>query len=83
VYARNEIIVRILRLDGYKIKFPIYATMINSNFRQEERRKELLEEAYGTFESLFPSFPNDCTENIFSYLSDEDLKILIHATNFN
>ena len=54
MYARNEIIVRILRLDGYKIKFPKYATMINSNFRKGERRKELLGHGNRTFHFLFP-----------------------------
>jgi hypothetical protein len=43
MYAGNESVVQVLRSDDYKIKFPIYASMINSNFRKGERRKELLE----------------------------------------
>jgi ankyrin repeat protein len=39
VYAGNESIVQILRSDDYKVKFPIYANMINCNFRKGERRK--------------------------------------------
>ena len=80
VYAGNESIAQILRLEDYKFKFPIYAGMINCNFRRGERRKELLEPVSKIFHSLFhdfPLLPHDCTEKIFSYLSDEDLRILI------
>jgi ankyrin repeat protein len=80
MYAGNESIVQILRSDDYKIRFPIYASMINSNFRKGERRKELLEQGNKIFHSLlndFPLLPHVCTEKIFSYLSDEDLRILI------
>jgi hypothetical protein len=80
MYAGNENIVRILRSDDYKIKFPIYASMINSNFRKGERRKELLEQGNNIFHVLFnnfPRLPRDCTEKIFSYLSDQNLRILI------
>jgi hypothetical protein len=56
--------------------------MINSNFRKGEKRKELLEQGYKIFHFLFnnfPRLPHDCTEKIFGYLSDEDLRILIGA----
>jgi ankyrin repeat protein len=82
MYARNESVVHILRQDDYKIKFPIYASMINSNFRQGERRKYLLEQGNKIFHFLFnnfPRLPHDCTERIFRYLSDEDLRIFIDA----
>jgi hypothetical protein len=39
MYARNECIVQILRSDDYKVKFPMYASMINCNFRKGEKRK--------------------------------------------
>jgi len=81
-YAGNDSIVQILRSDDYKIKFPIYASMINSNFRKGEIRKELLEQGNNIFYFLFNSFPqlsHDCTERIFIYLSVEDLRILIDA----
>jgi hypothetical protein len=56
--------------------------MINSNFRKGERRKELLEQGHKIFHSFcnnFPGLPRDCTEKIFSYLSDEDIRIFIAA----
>ena len=80
LYAGNESIVQILKSDDYKIRFPIYASMINCNFRNGERRKELLEQGNKVFHFLFNNFPQlpyVCTEKIFSYLSDEDLRILI------
>jgi len=82
LYAGNESIVQILKSDDYKVKFPIYASMINCNFRKGERRKELLEQGNKVFHFLFnnfPQLPHECTEKIFSYLSDEDLRILIDA----
>jgi hypothetical protein len=48
----NESIIQILRSDDYEVKFPIYATMIHSNFRKGEKRKELLEQGYKIFHSL-------------------------------
>ena len=81
-YAGNDSIVQILRSDDYKIKFPIYASMINCNFRKGERRKELLEQGNNIIHFLFnnfPQLPDDCTERVFSYLSDKDLRILIAA----
>jgi ankyrin repeat protein len=82
-YAMNENIKPILRSDDYKIKFPIYASMINSNFRKGERRNELLEQGNDIFHVLFnnfPRLPHDCTEKIFSYLSDDDIRTLIDCS---
>jgi len=82
MYAGNESIVQVLRSDDYKGKFPIYASMINCNFRKGERRKEFLEKGHKIFHSFFnnfPRLPHDCRAEIFSYLADEDLRILIDA----
>jgi ankyrin repeat protein len=82
MYAGNESIAQILRSDDYKIRFPIYASMINSNFRKGEKRKELLEQGSKIFHFLFngcPQLPHVCIGEIFSYLSDEDLRIIIGA----
>jgi len=82
VYAGNESIVQNFRSNDYRKKFPIYAGMINSNFRKGERRKELLEQGNKIFHFFFnslPHLPHDCTEKICSYLSDKDLRIVIDA----
>ncbi|XP_044742473.1 ankyrin-3-like [Chrysoperla carnea] len=77
ICLRNENIVHILKLDDYKTKFPIYASMIKSRFRNAMKRKELLEQSNKIiffFLNNSPHLPQDCTEKILSYLSDEDLK---------
>jgi ankyrin repeat protein len=82
IYMRNENIVQVLKSDDYKKKFPIYASMIESHFRKGMERKELLEQGNKIFHFLFNNFPElpyDCTEKIFSYLSNEDLRILMDA----
>jgi hypothetical protein len=82
VYVGNENVVQVLRSDDYKMRFPKYASMIKSNFRKGERRKELLEQGNKIFHLLFnnfPQLPHVCTEKIFSYLSDEDIRIVIAA----
>jgi hypothetical protein len=82
MYAGNDSIVQVLKSDDYKRYFPIYASMINCNFRKGERRKQLLEQGDKVFHFLFNSFPqlpHDCTDKIFSYLHDEDLRLFIHA----
>ncbi|XP_024893182.1 ankyrin-1-like, partial [Temnothorax curvispinosus] len=82
IYMRNENIVLVLKSDDYKTKFPIYASMIGSHFRKGMERKELLKQGNKVFHLLFnnfPELPHDCTEKIFSYLNDEDLRILMDA----
>jgi ankyrin repeat protein len=78
MYAGNESIVQVLKSDDYKRDFLIYAGMINCNFRKGERRKELLEQGNKIFHFHF-NLPRDCTDKIFSYLSDEDLRICNYA----
>jgi hypothetical protein len=83
IYARNENIVQVLKLDDYKTKFPVYAGIINSRFRKGVIRKELLEQGNRFFHSLFnrlPELPYDCTQKIFNYLSDKDLRFLIETS---
>ncbi|XP_067623198.1 ankyrin-3-like [Eurosta solidaginis] len=80
ICMRNENIVQVLKSDDYKTKFPIYASMIECHFRKGMERKELLEQGNKIFHFLFKNFPElpyDCTETIFSYLRNEDLRTLI------
>ena len=82
IYAGNESIVQVFESDNYEIKFPIYATLINSNFRKGKRRKDLMEQGIKIFHSLFTNYlsiPHDCTEKVFNYLSDEDLRSIMDA----
>ncbi|XP_044726613.1 serine/threonine-protein phosphatase 6 regulatory ankyrin repeat subunit B-like isoform X3 [Chrysoperla carnea] len=83
ICLRNENIVQILKLDDYKTKFPIYGSMIKSRFRNGMKRKELLDQGNKILRFLFANhlqLPQECTEKIFSYLSDEDLKKIIEKS---
>lgn len=79
MYMRNERIVQALKSMDFKEKFPIYASMIESQFRKGMQRKGLLEKGINIFQFLYPEVPSDCTKKIFSYLSAEDLKMLSNA----
>ncbi|XP_020288007.1 POTE ankyrin domain family member B2-like [Pseudomyrmex gracilis] len=79
IYMRNENVVQVLRSDEYKTKFPIYSSMIKNQFRKGMKKKELLEQGTKIFYFFcnFPELPLGCIEQIFSYLSDNDIRILI------
>ncbi|XP_076684322.1 uncharacterized protein LOC143377176 [Andrena cerasifolii] len=82
IYAGNESIVQAFRSGDYEKKFPIYATMINGKFRKGQRRKVVIAQGNQIFHSLFTNFlgiPYDCTEKIFDYLSNEDLRTIMDA----
>ncbi|XP_020283086.1 ankyrin-1-like [Pseudomyrmex gracilis] len=81
IYMKNENVVQVLRSDEYKTKFPIYSSMINNYFRKYIERKELLEQGTKLFYFFcnFPELPLECIEQIFSYLSDNDVRILINT----
>ncbi|XP_020291567.1 uncharacterized protein LOC109858571 [Pseudomyrmex gracilis] len=79
IYMKNENVVQVLRSDEYKTKFPIYFSMIKNQFRNGMKRKELLEQGIKIFYFFcnFPELPLECIEQIFSYLRDDDIRILI------
>ena len=77
--AKNKSIVRAFGSGDYKKKFPIYASMLNRNFRKGEARKEFLEEGNKILDLLFndcPELPRVCTERILDYLNADDLRAL-------
>ncbi|XP_076284339.1 uncharacterized protein LOC143210928 [Lasioglossum baleicum] len=76
-FAKNKSIVQALKSDDYKTKFPIYANMIGSRFRRGILREELLKQVRDKLLKSLPKLPLLCTEKIFSYLSDKDLRILL------
>ncbi|XP_020294497.1 26S proteasome non-ATPase regulatory subunit 10-like [Pseudomyrmex gracilis] len=79
IYMRNENVVQVLSSDEYKTKFPIYFSMIKNQFRKGMKKKELLEQGIKSFYFFcnFPELPLECIEQIVSYLSDNDIRILI------
>ncbi|XP_051165182.1 putative ankyrin repeat protein RF_0381 isoform X1 [Leptopilina boulardi] len=78
-YMKNEHLARVLDTYDYDTKFPIYASLLKSHFRNGIERKELLKHANRILYFLFKNFsqlPNECIEEIFKYLSNRDLRIL-------
>ncbi|XP_076684312.1 uncharacterized protein LOC143377171 [Andrena cerasifolii] len=82
IYAGIESIVQVFRSNNWEEKFPIYYSLINSRFKMGKRRKVLLNRGNTIFQYFFTNFlviPRECTEKIFSYLSDQDLRTLMEA----
>ncbi|XP_076683796.1 uncharacterized protein LOC143376905 [Andrena cerasifolii] len=80
--AKNESIVGAFRSGDYKTRFPIYASMLNRNFKKGEERKEFLEEGNKILDLLFndfPKLPRGCIERILNYLNANDLRALKNA----
>lgn len=82
IYAMNKNIGLVLNSDECKGKFPIYATMINTRFTKGVERRKLLKKGSKLLYSLFKNLhqlPQNCIEQILSYLSDKHLKVLVGA----
>jgi hypothetical protein len=82
IYMRNENIVQVLKSVDIAAKFPMYASMIKHNFREAMVRKELLGHEGVILYFLFneaTGLPQECSEKILSYLSNEDFRMLIVA----
>ncbi|XP_065574984.1 serine/threonine-protein phosphatase 6 regulatory ankyrin repeat subunit A-like [Artemia franciscana] len=84
LYTMNENSLKgLLKSSNWETKFSMYNTIIKSRFRSSIERKVLLELANRSFNSLFNRFaelPHECAEHILSYLSNENLKNFINAS---
>ncbi|XP_065584441.1 serine/threonine-protein phosphatase 6 regulatory ankyrin repeat subunit A-like [Artemia franciscana] len=84
LYTMNENSLKgLLKSSNWKTKFSMYNTIIKSRFRNSIERKVLLELANRSFNSLFNRFaelPHECAEQILSFLSNENLKNFINAS---
>ncbi|KAI5734694.1 hypothetical protein M8J77_009566 [Diaphorina citri] len=81
---RNESIARSLDkimfrslADKIRIQFPKYANMIEGLVRYGRRRKKLLDDVTKHSHELFPLLPFYCAQQIFTYLENEDLVLLL------
>jgi hypothetical protein len=80
---RNENIVELSNTANYEMQFPLYSSILKSHFRIGVERNELLETANRNFNYVLKNLaqlPYDCTEKIFSYLTNEDLKSFIDVS---
>ncbi|XP_055853420.1 ankyrin-1-like [Episyrphus balteatus] len=76
--VKNEDVVRIFESDDYKEKFPIYAGIIERNFKKATQRRQLLDSAYEFFKCYF-EMPYECVDQILSYLSIGDLENIMDS----
>lgn len=79
-YVRNENIVQALDSQLLKSKFPIYASMLDATFEKAVVRKKMQDKARRVFCSLYdkndeklPELAENFTDDLFSYLSLDDL----------
>ncbi|XP_043466720.1 putative ankyrin repeat protein RF_0381 [Leptopilina heterotoma] len=81
-FMRNGNLVQVFESEDYKSQFPIYSSMIERNFKRGMLKKDLIEKRNKVFSLLcgkFSQLPEYCKEQIFSYLSDKELKIFVKA----
>lgn len=83
--AANEIFLNAIDFDDFlDLKFPVYGSTIAKSVWLGIERKKLLDQLARFFNCLYddddeklPRVAPNCTEKIFQYLDDEDLKTLI------
>lgn len=78
-FARNTKVMDGFKAkDEYEAKFPIYGTAITLKLEMGLKRKELLEGALECcYMLLFPCLPRSCCDEIFSYLTNRNVGVLI------
>lgn len=86
-FARNEEIVRVLRSDECRDKYPIYSNVLKNQLRRGIWWNLLLSKVQYFFHALaevegnenVPKLPKYCVDEIFSYFSKRDLRNLIRV----
>ena len=76
----------LLKSANWEAKFPICKTIIDSHFRKSIERKVLLELVNRSFNFVFNRFaelPHKCSEQILSYLNNDNLNNLIDASELH
>lgn len=79
-FARNKSLTDGLKAKGeYEAKFPIYGSVVTGRLKMGLERKPLLEKATKICHNiLLPRLPLSCRDEIFSYLDNREVKILIN-----
>ena len=83
MWVKNKSIVKAFGSGDYKKTFPIYASILNWNFRKGKERKDFLEEGNKILDLLFndfPELPRGFIERILNYLNADDLRALKNAS---
>lgn len=80
MYAKNENLQTILQSSSFKGDFAQYNFLLALQFKKGVTRSKLLKPAKESFECVVGlSLPDSCSERIFRYLSNKNLKDLIKA----
>lgn len=84
IYARNESIVEAFESTKYAEMFPIYADVLQYQFRKGQERQRCLKSGIKSFSFIFGyDLPHLLVSKILGYLSHSDLKILINACPYH
>ncbi|XP_074108023.1 uncharacterized protein LOC141533190 [Cotesia typhae] len=76
-YVKNKEIVDIMKLNDYQLIFPVYADMLNAKFYSGLERGKLIEKC--DFFHHFVVLPYNCIDEILSFLSNQDLRMLVDS----
>ncbi|XP_011505281.1 PREDICTED: ankyrin-1-like [Ceratosolen solmsi marchali] len=80
LYIKNDKLKNILESSDFKSEFAQYSYLLKLQFEKGLRRSELLKPAKDSLEFiLLISLPDACSERIFRYLSNRNLKDLIKS----
>lgn len=76
---RNKNLEDTLQFGGHELMFPLYSSDIESKFRMALMRKDLIQQCHDVSSLYLPQLPYNCLENIFSYLGNWEMRVLIAA----
>ncbi|XP_053593276.1 ankyrin-1 [Microplitis demolitor] len=83
IYSKNVDISKRLESDDTKNTFPLYYDLLINRFNEGVKREKILQTLYDHLDDLFPRVSYNCIDEIFCYLSNDDLKLLRKACNPN
>ncbi|XP_001604063.1 ankyrin-3 [Nasonia vitripennis] len=82
LYVENENFKNIVQASNFKSEFPQYRYLLELQLRKGKTRSELMNPAKEALEFILGvSLPDACSERIFRYLCNRNLKDLIKAQN--
>lgn len=76
---RNETIMDTLESEKYRDSFPEYGYMISGVFKRGKQRLLLYQLITGIRHIVWPQLTDDCFEDLLCYLTNIDLRNLVHA----
>jgi len=78
--SKNEDLKKIVSSDSFLTEFPIYGSWIRGRLSIGERWRSWCDQCSEALRRILPSFPCDCIQYVLDYLSIEDMRMLILAS---